>query len=117
MKASIKQLTNALLATTEGKSGKKLEEVARSFVEVLAKRGELGRVREVIRRLTTRVVAETAFPLKPAQRKAIQDATGTMIEEVVDPSLIGGLRLRINDRIIDGTVLGQVEQLKRTLSE
>lgn len=117
MKVTVKQLTNALLATSEGKSGKKLEENARSFVEVLAKRGELGRVRDVVRRLTTTVVAETAFPLKPAQRKSIQDATGAILEEIVDPALIGGLRLRINDRIIDGTVAGQLEQLKRTLSE
>ena len=117
MKVTTKQLTNALLSVADEKTGKKLDDSVRSFVEVLAKRGELGRVRDVIRRLTTTVVAETAFPLKPAQRKSIQEVTGTMIEEIVRPELIGGLRLRINDRIIDGTIAGQLEQLKRTLSE
>jgi len=47
MKVTTKQLTNALLSVTDEKSGKKLDESVRSFVEVLTKRGELGRVRDV----------------------------------------------------------------------
>lgn len=117
MKVSTKQWTSALESACEGKTPKQLETVAGDFVRLLAKRGELGRVREVIRRLTTTVVAETAHPLKPATRKAIEDAAAAPLTEVVNPELIGGMRLRINDRVLDGSIAGQLERLKRTLAE
>lgn len=117
MKVSNKQLTNALTSTCDNLSGKSLEDAARGFVELLAKRGELGRVRDVIRRLTVTVVAETSHPLKPAMRKAIQDAAGGPLTEVVNKDLIGGVRLRIDDRVLDGTIAGKLERLNRTLTE
>ncbi len=117
MKVSNKQLTNALASTCDKLSGKSLDEAARGFVELLAKRGELGRVRDVIRRLTVTVVAETSHPLKPAMRKSIQDAAGGPLTEVVNKDLIGGVRLRIDDRVIDGTVAGQLERLQKILAD
>lgn len=117
MKVTTKQWTSALEAACEGKTSKQVESVAGDFVRLLAKRGELGRVREVIRRLTTTVVAETAHPLKASTRTAIEKAAGAPVTEVVNPELIGGMRLRVNDRVLDGTVAGQLERLKRTLAE
>ena len=37
------------------------------------------------------------------------------VNEVVDPKLIGGVRITMGDRRIDGTVSGQLEALARTL--
>ncbi len=101
----------------EGLSGPALQETARVFVEVFAKRGELSKIREVIRRLTTVVVAESAHPLKPSIRKSIEAAADGTVKEIVRPELIGGLKLRVNDRIIDGTIAGQLDRLRRKLSE
>jgi F0F1-type ATP synthase delta subunit len=117
MKVTTKQWTSALESACEGKTGTQLETTVGEFVRLLARRGELGRVREVIRRLTTVVVAETAHPLKPAMRKAIEAAAAAPVTEIVNPDLIGGMRLRINDRVLDGSIAGQLERLKRTLAE
>jgi F0F1-type ATP synthase delta subunit len=91
--------------------------VAGAFVRLLAKRGELARVRDVIRRLTVTVTAESSRPLSPALRKAIESASGSPVIETTSKDLIGGLRLRIGDRVLDGSDAGQLERLKRTLSE
>ncbi len=117
MKISTKQWTAALESACEGKAPKQVEELAGDFVRLLAKRGELGRVREVIRRLTTTVVAESAHSLTPAMRKAIEDAAAAPVKEIVNPELIGGMRLRINDRVLDGSIAGQLDRLRRALSE
>lgn len=37
------------------------------------------------------------------------------IENIIDPTLIGGFRLQIGNRIYDGSLSGKLEQLKRNL--
>lgn len=101
----------------EGLSGSTLDQTARAFVEVFAKRGELSKIRDVIRRLTTVVVAESAYPLKPAVRKSIETVTDGHVHEIVRPELIGGLKLRVDDRVLDGTIAGQLTRLRKKLSE
>lgn len=117
MKVTTKQWADALEAACEGKTPAQVTAIAGELVRTLASRGELGKAREIVRRLTVTVSAETARPLKAATRKAIEDAAGAPVTEVVRPELIGGLRLRIGDRVIDGSVAGNLERLKRTLAE
>lgn len=38
-----------------------------------------------------------------------------LIENIVDPSVIGGLKIRIGDRIYDGSIKGQLDVLHREL--
>ncbi|RAS73066.1 F0F1 ATP synthase subunit delta [Priestia endophytica] len=39
------------------------------------------------------------------------------IENIVDPSLIGGVKLRIGNRIYDGSVKGRLERVRSTLTK
>ena len=64
----------------------------------------------------------TALPLDDSQREAVMnrlhELTGDKIEinEVVDDSLIGGITVRIGDRLYDASVRNRLERLRARLT-
>jgi len=70
-----------------------------------------------------RVVAQvtTAFELDAQQRQVVTQkiATATqkdvVLEAYVDPSLIGGLVVRVNNVILDGSVRGQLARMRKAM--
>jgi len=127
MKLSAKQLARMLVTVCEGKTGFELQQTIKEFVQFLSDRQELFRAREVIRQIDSvwkekfgvaNLKIETAYPLSEEVRSQLQTiAHGASIEETVDPKLIGGARLRIDDRQIDGSIAGKLTALQRTLSQ
>jgi F-type H+-transporting ATPase subunit delta len=67
------------------------------------------------------VEAYTAQPLEPATRQRITDHIHQItkrevkLHEHVQPELIGGLRLRVGDAVIDGSTLTQLRKMKEQL--
>ena len=101
-----------------------------NLLRLLVRRGridDLPRVAAEFRRLDnirlgiTPAQAVSAAPLEPAEVKALtarlEQMTGGRIElELeVDPSLLGGLVVRVGDRLIDGSVRGRLERLRNQL--
>jgi F-type H+-transporting ATPase subunit delta len=88
---------------------------------------DLARVAAEFRRLDdrrngiTNAVATSATPLEPSEVEALtarlEQMTGGKVELVVetDPSLLGGLVVRVGDRLIDGSVRGRLERLRNQL--
>ena len=64
----------------------------------------------------------TALPLDETQRAAVADRLGELtgdeieINEVVDESLIGGITVRIGDRLYDASVRNRLERLRARLT-
>ena len=100
------------------------------FLEILARRDRLELVPEIatqFRRLADEArgiqVAQltTAVPLDDAQKTLIASRlsarTGTQItvETRIDPSILGGVIAQIGDDVIDGSVRGRLERLRRRL--
>lgn len=62
-----------------------------------------------------------AFEIKPAQEQQINDALSkrlgreVRITSDVDPELIGGMRIRAGDMVIDGSVTAQLQVLRHQL--
>src|SRR4029077_18999537 len=69
----------------------------------------------------THAVATTASPLEPSEIKQLttrlETMTGGKVELTVetDPSVLGGLIVRVGDRLIDGSVRGRLERLRSQL--
>jgi F-type H+-transporting ATPase subunit delta len=126
MKLRARQLARAYVEMTDGKSAKEVEKIAAEFVRFLAERHELPKWREIVRSIddvwrerhgVASVTVISAHPLTTSARKALEKAaSGATLTEAVDPSLLGGARVRIDDRIIDATVSGYLTSLKTTLS-
>jgi len=101
-----------------------------NLVLLLAQRGKLGSIGAVERQFTRLVDRErgvvpaqvtSAVPLEPAELEAIgarvRDMTGSRVEiqASVDPDLIGGITVRVGDRLIDASVRGRLERLRDRL--
>jgi F-type H+-transporting ATPase subunit delta len=62
---------------------------------------------------------QTAVPLDDALRDQITERLGAVmnkqvrLRESVDPELIGGMVIRIGDRVFDSSVAGQMDKLAR----
>jgi F-type H+-transporting ATPase subunit delta len=101
-----------------------------NIVQLLLRRGrieQLPRVAMEFRRLddrrqgVTNATATSAAALRPDEIQALttrleQSTDGRVALDVqVDPSLLGGLVVRIGDRLIDGSVRGRLERLRNQL--
>ncbi len=127
MKITAKQYAEALLEVTDGTSGKDLEDSTKEFVGYLSETGAIGRTQQILRALdgvwkkrhgAAKIFVETAFPLEKDMRAHIQTlAPGATLYERVSPELLGGIKIRIDDRMIDGSVAGSLLRLKRALAE
>jgi F-type H+-transporting ATPase subunit delta len=81
-------------------------------------------VREVERRLGQRRVQVTsAAELSPEALDSIRNSMATalstqpILETRVDPSLLGGMKIRVGDTVYDGSLKTQVKQLRARLRE
>ena len=107
------------------KTGADLEATAAAFVKFLADEGLIHKSRELLRALdrawqkkfgAANVSIATAHPLSPSAFKALEAVVhGADITQTVDPSLIGGARIRVDDRLLDGSIAGALKQLHHTL--
>jgi F-type H+-transporting ATPase subunit delta len=101
-----------------------------NLVRLLTDRGRtelLPGIAEQYQRLLNRhrgiieAVVTTAMPLTPDELQAVRSRIETMagskidLSEVVDESLIGGLTVRVGDRLLDASVRGRLERLRDQL--
>jgi F-type H+-transporting ATPase subunit delta len=110
--------------------GDRVSRPVHNLIQLMLRRGridELARVAAEFRRLDddlqgiTHATATTAAPLNQDEVRALtarlEQSTGDRIEldVVVDPSLLGGVVVRVGDRLIDGSVRGRLERLRNQL--
>ena len=102
-----------------------------SFLCILVEKGRYGEVDGILEYFTERVREEegigtayvtTAFPLSESKKKEIQDKilAGTKYKKLdmvytVDESIIGGMVIRIRDRVVDSSLKTRLEKMEREL--
>lgn len=91
--------------------GRRFDRTIELYLQVAAKRRE---------QLTA--TATSAVPLDDGQRRRLAEAlTGiygrqVQVNVVVDPEVIGGIRVQIGDEVVDGTMLRRLEAARRLLA-
>lgn len=89
-----------------------LPNVAKAFIELY------DRAKGIARGILT-----SAVPLDAKETKAIQDAVEKELgktfkmETEVNPDLIGGFKLKIGDRLFDGSISSSLRRLRREISQ
>lgn len=127
MKFTTEQCAQVFNDITEGKTGKPLEKTIKDFISSLEEVCTLSRIQEIVRTIASEwethhraahILVETAYPLSKDLRTEIEKfAPGANITERVSKELIGGMKIRLDDRLIDGSVAGSLERLRQVLSE
>ena len=117
-------------AIITGLLGSRVGMPTRNLVLLLARRGRLSilpSVADELKRLVDLehgvVVANvtSAQPLEPAELSTIAEhveaTSGSRVEvhSAVDPALIGGLTVRVGDRLTDASVRGRLSRLRESL--
>lgn len=112
--------------------GQSCHPVLIKFLKVMARRGRLGHVAAVARAadgiyddMMGRLVAQvrTAVPMDDAMRQqVVQKLCETMhadvrLKESVDPDLIGGMVIRIGDKVFDSSVSNRMSQMQRRVQK
>ncbi len=112
--------------------GDRVSSVVLRFLRVLNRHGRLNllpalprEARQIWDRRHKRipVSVRTAVPLDAAQQDALRERVATMIaatpimQMTIDPSLIGGLVVRVGDQVCDASVRNRLEKLRQSLIE
>ena len=110
--------------------GERVERPAMNLLLLMVRRGRPGAVNDTIEhfgellrreRGISRAEVRTALPLDDDGRAAIAARIGAItgnrveLHEIVDESLIGGVSVRIGDRLYDASVRSRLERLRARL--
>lgn len=121
------------LALVEEVFGGKLSDIMLGFLQILVKKGRFGEILSVLdhfQRETKEykkigvVYVTTPGKLSGVQKSSIEEKlTQTSGYEslemnyLVDGSLLGGIRIRIGDRVVDNSIQTKLEEMTRSLSK
>ncbi len=124
-KINARKFALVLVEAVEGKTEKEMEKIIGEFISYLSEQRLLAHWREIVRSLDSvwkekygaaNVTITSAHPLSEKSRKALEKAAaGAEVIELVDPELIGGAIVRIDDRIFDSSISGALNSLKNSL--
>lgn len=126
-KYTIKDWAIALFNTTNGLQGEKRAEAVAGFAKLLHKQGMLKNTEQVIKEFLKyckkqsgiiELEVTSAHQLGNNSLKKISDAFGgkTEIKEKINPDILGGIVIKTDDKILDGSLKKQIELLKQRIS-
>lgn len=132
MKTSPRQYASALFVITESRSGEELRKAIKQFVKLLALKKDLGQANKIISRFTeiynqennlASLEIKSARPLSSKTLSEIEAVFKKELEqnieitETIDPKLLGGLLIRHQDTVIDGSLAGILNNLRKSLTK
>ncbi len=119
-----KQLAQVIVEASENND---VSKVSKGIIELLSDQGELHRMVDVISEIENvwkdkygigTIIIESAEKISDELRSTLEKISkGAEVQEKINKGLIGGAKLRIDDKVIDGSIQGHLKQLKRTLQE
>lgn len=119
MQASRSDIAAAVLELMSTGSQKKVSTALAAYLVQERRSGELDQIMREVTRLraaktgVTEVTLTSAFPLKDSVKKALTAQFGkTINNEVIDTSVLGGVRVETNADLLDLTVRSRLNRLK-----
>lgn len=126
MKKSLKGLAKSIVEELHEKKPAEIEKEMTKIVGFLKDQGLLNRWRELEKEINaawkmkfgaSKVTILSAHALSKEAKKMLEDSLrGAELIERVDERLMGGAVIRVDDRRLDGSIVGALQRLKNTLN-
>jgi len=131
MKTTAKQYAQTLYELTEGKSQSEIEKAVADFADYIYRNRKLKLADKIIEQfeklynrqkgiVEAEIVSREKFDAE--QEKKLQSfvkekyqAREVILKNVIDEKVKGGLIIRVDDEVMDGSVKGQLEKLRNIL--
>jgi F-type H+-transporting ATPase subunit b len=110
------QVASLAMAATQKLIGEALDEKRqRALVDEFFSGIKAGKV-VVAEEVTGDALVTSALPLTDAEQKTVMKTLKGEIEFKVDPKILGGLVIRVGDKVLDGSVAGKLDAMHQSLS-
>lgn len=127
MKKSLRNFARGIVEALSDKTAKEVEAGMKDVMTLMKEKGLVGRWRDVEKEIhsawkekfgVSKVTIVSAHALSTKAYKVLEElAPGAEFVERVDDRLMGGAVIRMDERRIDGSVIGALQRLKNTLLE
>ena len=133
MRASAKQFAQVLYELTDNKSNADIEHSVADFARHMEKERKIklaGKVIEQFGKIYNEkngiVEAEvvTAEKISEALEKKVKNyiekkysAKKVIVKNIIDPKIKGGMIVRVGDEVMDGSIRGKLDELKKVLTK
>lgn len=132
MKFTAKQYAQALYEALQATSPSDTEAVLDNFVQILATNSDLRMFDDIASEFhkqelavkgVKQAVVTSASPINNANEQAIVEALNKIVKSKIeldkklDPSLVGGVVVQVDDLFLDSSVKANLEELKESLSK
>lgn len=125
-KNTIKDYALALYEVTKDQKGKELEQTIVEFAGLIVKRGLSKKIDKIINEYVAYAKKQEGIvdieitsirKLDSKMVKEIEQAFGEKVESIqkTDESILGGIRIKISDKIFDASLRTQLQRLKQQL--
>ncbi|MDH5607666.1 MAG: F0F1 ATP synthase subunit B [Anaerolineae bacterium] len=109
------QVAALAMAATQKLIGEALDDKRqRSLIDEFFSGIKGGKV-EIAKGATGDSVVTSALPLTDKEKKDVAKALSGEVEFKVDPSILGGLVVRMGDKVMDGSVAGKLDTMRQNL--
>jgi len=127
MKYTSQQYAKALYDSLKKSDEEGAGLIFKNFYNVLLRNNDLGLINKIIEKIEeidkkerniVEVKIDSANKLTQETQDKLRNLMGdkAQIKERVNPRLIGGLKIQIDDLLIDGSIRGKLDKLKRKLA-
>jgi F-type H+-transporting ATPase subunit delta len=132
-KRNVQQIARAVSSLAEGRNKKEIETLAKDTVAFLAKNKMITHANELLVQIEKEenkkegiLVAE--ITVKEKLSKSTKDNISNILEkqykgnkieirEKLDDKIIGGIKIKIEDTVIDNTIIGRMRDLQKILTQ